>query len=109
MNIDDTLNSIKDASMKEVKAEFRALFKQAMNDELDYIRQAAQQLDQALSYRRQGLINEDDVTTLLKKQKIIAQITANNAQIAVKIRIQKLIYRMLDIAIDILLKAIIPA
>jgi len=108
MNLNEILDSIKDESLKEVKTEFKKLFKDALKDNVDFIKQTAAQIEQALSYRRQGLIGEDDVATLLKKQKKIAQIQANTSEIVVKTRIQKLVYRLLDIAIDVLLKAIVP-
>jgi hypothetical protein len=108
MDIDDALDTIKSESLKVIKDEFKALLAAAKKDKSDFIKKSAEQLKQALIYRAEGKLSTDDVETLLRKQKKIAQIEANNAKIELLSRIQKICYRLLDIAIDVLVKAIVP-
>jgi hypothetical protein len=98
MDIDAVLGTIKSKSLKVIKDEFKDLLKQAKSDKSEFIRKSAEQLKQALIYRAEGKLTTEDVETLLRKQKKIAQIEA----------IQKVTYRLLDIAIDVLVKAIVP-
>jgi hypothetical protein len=108
MNIQDVLDAIKNDSLKTIKEEFKALLDTAVKDKSDFIKQSAEQASRALTLQAQGLLSENDVLTLLKKQKKIAQIEANVAEIQLLSRIQKITYRILDIAIDALVKAIVP-
>lgn len=106
MNIQDVLDSIKAQSLETIKTEFKDLLTTAQKDKSEFIRTSAAQVAQALIYVAEGKLTANDVATLLRKQKKIAQIEANNAQIQLLSKIQKIIYRLLDIAIDVLLKAI---
>ena len=108
MDVQELLDTIKSESLKAIKDEFKDLLDTAKKDKSDFIKKSAEQVKQALIYRAEGKLSQDDVVTLLKKQKKIAQIEANNAQIQTLARIQKIIYRILDIAIDVLVKAIVP-
>lgn len=108
MDVQELLDTIKSESLKTIKDEFKNLLDTAKKDKSDFIKKSADQIKQALIYRAEGKLAEDDVVTLLKKQKKIAQIEANNAQIQTLARIQKITYRILDIAIDVLVKAIVP-
>lgn len=108
MDLQTLLDTIKSESLKTIKGEFKDLIDTALKEESDFIIKSAEQVMQALIYRAEGKLSVEDVTTLLKKQKKIAQIEANNAQIQLLARIQKITYRLLDIAIDVLVKAIIP-
>lgn len=106
MDINAVLDQIKDESLKAIKEEFKELLGQARKEKEDFIKQSAKELERALIYRAKGLLSEEDVKTLLKKQKKIAQIEATNAKIQTLARIQKITYRLLDIAIDVLVGAI---
>lgn len=108
MDIKEALDTIKLEAMATIKDEFKDLIEQANNDASDFIKKSADQVKQALIYRAEGKLSDDDVATLLRKQKKIAQIEANSAQIELLSRIQKITYRILDIAIDVLVKAIVP-
>lgn len=108
MDVQELLDTVKSQALKAVKDEFKDLLDTARKDRSDFIKKAAEQVKQALIYRAEGKLSQDDVITLLKKQKKIAQIEANNAQIQLLARIQKITYRMLDIAIDVLVRAIVP-
>ncbi len=108
MNVQELLDTIKDESLKVIKEEFRDLLETAIKDKSDFIKKSAEQVRNALIYRAEGKLSADDVLTLLKKQKKIAQIEANNARIQTLARIQKITYRILDIAIDVLVKAVVP-
>lgn len=109
MDFQEALDTIKSESLKAIKDEFKDLLDTAKKDKSDFIKNSAEQVKRALIYRAEGKLSQDDVATLLKKQKKIAQIEANNAQIQTLARIQKITYRILDIAIDVLLKAIVPS
>lgn len=108
MDINDVLDTIKAESLKAIKDEFKDLIDTAKKDKSDFIKTSVEQVKQALVYRAEGKLSPDDVATLLRKQKKIAQIEANNSQIQLLSRIQKITYRILDIAIDVLLKSIVP-
>ncbi|HEX8595363.1 MAG TPA: hypothetical protein VF682_19140 [Pseudomonas sp.] len=108
MNIDDVIEGIKDESLKAMKEEFLELLGQAKKDENDFLKFMAEQTAKTLVYYAEGKIKYDDVMLVLKKGKKIAQIEANNANIKVLAKLQKITYRLLDIAIDGLVKAIIP-
>jgi hypothetical protein len=109
MTIEEVLASIKSQSLKVVVDEFKDLLDTAKKDKSAFIKTSAEQLKQALIYLGEGKLSPQDVSTLLKKQKKIAQIEANDAQIQLLSRIQKVTYRLLDIALDVLLKAVVPA
>ena len=108
MDTQELLDTIKSESLKAIKDEFKELLDTAKKDKSDFIKKSAEQIKQALIYRAEGKLSVDDVTTLLKKLKKIAQIEVNNAQIQTLARIQKITYRILDIAIDVIVKAIVP-
>jgi phosphoribosyl-ATP pyrophosphohydrolase len=108
MDIQELLDTIKPKALKAIKEEFKELLDAAKKDKSDFIKRSAEQVKQALIYRAEGKLSADDVATLLKKQKKMAQIEANNVQIQTLSRIQKISYRILDIAIDVVLKAIVP-
>lgn len=108
MTIKEILDTIKDDSLKEIKNEFKSLFMEAKNDNDGFIKEAASQTEMMLSYRAQGLLAEEDVTTFFKKLKKMTQIHANSVEIAVKARIEKTVCRLFDIALSTLIKAIVP-
>ncbi|MBC7785298.1 MAG: hypothetical protein H7144_15805 [Burkholderiales bacterium] len=108
MDIEEMLKSITSKSLAEIKREFLDLFGQAKKDGVEFIKYSATQIQKALGYLAEGKLDTDDVSTLLKKLKKMAQIEANNATIAVLTRIQKIVYRIIDIALDVLVKAIVP-
>ena len=108
MQLDDVLDAIKGEGLKVIKDEFKDLLVAAKKDKSEFIRKSADQLRQALIYCGEGKLTKDDVDTLLRKQKKIAQIEANNSKIELLSRIQKITYRLLDIAIDVLVKRIVP-
>jgi len=106
MDIKEVLDGIKDESLKAIKEEFKELLETGKKDKEDFVKRSAQEIEKALIYQAQGLLDADDVATLLRKQKKIAQIEVRNAKIQTLSRIQKITYRLLDIAIDVLVKAI---
>ena len=108
MDIKDVVKGITAKSLEEIKREFLDLFGTAKKDSSEFIRYSAVQVQKALVYRAEGKLDDNDVITLLKKLKKMAQIEANNATLAVLSRIQKIVYRIIDIAIDVLVKAIVP-
>jgi len=99
-------SSFRNEAGKILQDEFVSLLKSAAKDKNEFIKNSAHIIAQALLYKAQGHLNEKDVMTILRKQKKIAQIEANNAEVAVMSRIQKITYRLLDISIDFLVKAL---
>lgn len=99
-------SSFRNEAGKILQDEFVSLLKSAAKDKNEFIKNSAHIIAQALLYKAQGYLNEKDVMTILRKQKKIAQIEANNAEVAVMSRIQKITYRLLDISIDFLVKAL---
>lgn len=108
MDIKDVIDAIKEPSLTAIKEEFLDLIKEAKKDNTDFIKYVGQQTSKALIYQAEGKITPEAVSLLFKKLKKMAQIEANNAEIALMSRIQKILYRLLDIAIDSIIKAIIP-
>ena len=109
MELQAILDTIKSESLTLIKDEFKELINNAKNDKSEFIQKSAEQLKQALSDLAEGKLSKDDVTTLLKKQQKIAEIEANNAEIELRARIQKIIYRILDISLNTMIKEIKPA
>ncbi|MCL2625326.1 MAG: hypothetical protein FWD46_00720 [Cystobacterineae bacterium] len=99
MSINNLLNEIKDESLNELKLEFDSLLKTAKTDNVQYIQNAAHQLEEALVYLEEGKLSIEDVETLLRKQLIHAQIEANKSAIEVQARIQKTALRLLSLSL----------
>lgn len=107
MDINEALALVKNKSLNEVVTEFKGLLTDSKKDALDVVKESARQAEKAIILLAEGRLDQDDVTTLLKTQKKIAQLAVNTAKIVTAARIQKLSYRVLDIAIDVLAKAIV--
>lgn len=105
--LDEILDALKGKALKEIKDEFMALLKLGKSDSVDFIKESAQNAARWLTMLGNGQLTSDEVNYLLKKQKKHAQIYANTESIVVRARIQKLAYRLLDIAIDVLAGAIV--
>lgn len=105
--LDEILDTLKGKALKEIKDEFAALLKLAKSDSTDFIKESAQNTARWLTMLGNGQLTGDEVNYLLKKQKKHAQIFANTESIAVRAKVQKLAYRLLDIAIDVLAGAIV--
>jgi hypothetical protein len=73
---------------------------------LDFIEESAKNAARWLLMRANKELSADEVSYLLKKQKKTAQIFAKTQEIIVRSRVQKLTYRLLDIAIDVLVGVI---
>lgn len=83
-----------------VAEEFVGLLKQALNDSDTFINTSAKIAAQALLDRAQGELDEEDMTTLLNKQKTIARIHANSCEIALRTRIQTITMRLIELALN---------
>jgi len=106
INIDEVLGSIQSESLQLVKAEFRQLLETAKTDNSRFIRESAEEIQEMLVYFSQNELSAEDLQTFLKKQKTLAEVEANKAQIETSTRIQKVTFRLLAIALDVLATAI---
>lgn len=104
--IADALSKLKGSALKEASDEFLKLYEDSKKDSLDFIKKSAERSAGWLVLQAQGKLTSEDVRALLKLQKKNAEIFTNTQQIKVRSRIQKLTYRLLDIAIDVLVAAI---
>lgn len=105
--VEDVLNEIKEVSLQTVKEEFKQLLQDAFTDSSDFIKKTAERVATWTVLLGSGQLNRGQYERLLKDQKSLAEQHVNTVQIAVRSRVQKIAYRLLDIAIDILSKAII--
>ncbi|MBU1565011.1 MAG: hypothetical protein KJ630_05200 [Proteobacteria bacterium] len=105
-DIETILDSIKDKSLDEIKKEFKELLETGKKDSTDFVKECAANTARWLAMKAEGQLTEEEVKSLLKSQKKIAQIFVNTQSIAARARIQKLVYRLLDIAIDVLIASI---
>ena len=104
--IDKILDSIKDKSLTEIKKEFKQLLKDGKKENIDFVKENAANTVRWLSMLAEGELTQEEVKSLLKAQKKVAQIYINTLGITARARIQKLVYGILDIAIDVLVTAI---
>lgn len=86
-----------------VAAEFMTLMSLALRDEDDGIRSTGSLVAEALREKARGWLAQEDIVILLEGQRDIARIRANNAQIALRNRIQSIVIRMIDLALISLL------
>lgn len=105
-DINTVLDSIKDKALQEIKEEFKALLKDSQKDAVDFVKEAAANTARWLTMKADGQLTESEARTLLKSQKKVAEIFVNTQSIKARVRIQKLTYRLLDIAIDVLVAAL---
>ena len=82
-------------------AELADLFHAALGDTSDVIAQSAALVAQALLYQARGELTAEDVMTLLDKQRRVAQIEANNAQIALRVRIESQLCRLIRLSVEV--------
>lgn len=104
--IDEMLDAILEGVLDEIKNEFKELFKEASADSLDFIKKSALQTAQWLMMKKNGELTEEEVKDLLEAQKKEALIFMNSQSIVARMRIQKLVCRLIDVAIHSLLAAI---
>jgi len=104
MNMDELLEGIQ--AETSVKTEFRQLLESATKDSSKFIQESAEELTAALIHLSRNELSMEDVETLLKKQKTLAKLEASKAHIEMSAKIQKTTFRMLDIASNVLVKAI---
>lgn len=88
-------------------AEFIQAYKQAREDSDDGIRESAAFIARALQEHARGWLDDDDMIILLEGQRDLARLRANNAQIALGSRIRSTVIRLIDIALALLVGAII--
>lgn len=105
-DINEVLDSIKKKALAEIKKEFKELLLAGKKDSKAFVKECAANTARWLTMKAEGQLTEEEVKSLLKSQKKVAQIFVNTQSIAARARIQKLVYRLLDIAIDILVAAI---
>ncbi|ECG9437604.1 hypothetical protein HUG94_001855 [Salmonella enterica] len=87
-------------------AEFIQAYKQAREDSDDGIRESAAFIARALQEHARGWLDDDDMIILLERQRDLARLRANNAQIALDSRIRSTVIRLIDIALALLVGAL---
>ncbi len=108
-DVDTVLNEIKEAAIKDVIDEFKALLKDAWKDETDFVKSTAKRLATWTVMLANDELTQRQYERLLKDQKALAESHVNTLNIALRARVQKIAYRILDIGIDILGKAVVIA
>lgn len=88
-------------------AEFIQTYKQAREDSDDAIRESAAFIARALQEHARGWLDDDDMIILLEGQRDLARLRANNAQIALGSRIRSTVIRLIDIALALLVGALL--
>jgi len=105
-DINEILDTIKDQSIEELKSEFKGLLKEASGDSLDFVKKSAASTVRWLSLKAEGLLTEEEVKSLLEARKKEALVFMNTQSIAARAKIQKLVCRLLDIAVNSLVAAL---
>jgi hypothetical protein len=105
-DVEEVLHEIKDSALETVVNDFRALLQEALADNSEFVKKTAEKLSTWTVLLGKGQLNSKQYKRLLKDQKSLAEQHVNTLQIAIRARIQKLTYSLLDIAIDILSEAI---
>lgn len=93
-------------SSASLQAELAELFHATLSDSSDVIAQSATLVAQALLYQARGELTAQDVATILDKQLRVAQIEANNAQIALRQRIESQLCRLIRLSVQVLVCAL---
>ena len=94
------------ASLGTAATEFFTLLDLATRDEDAGIRDAGTLIALALREKARGWLPQDDLIVLLEGQRDIARLRANNAEIALRSRIQSIVIRLLDLALATLIAAL---
>src|SRR6476661_1852432 len=96
--IDDTLNSIKDASIEAAKAQLQSLLQQAKADGNEFAQENATMLEQWLVQLGKGELNKAEFNDLIDEQRALAEQFVNTQEIAGQARARDLTLNLLDIA-----------
>lgn len=107
-NLETALNGLKGKVIEEIVGEFKGLLSDGRKSSVAFIEESAKNATRWLEMFASGDLTRSEIEYLLKRQKRVAEIYANTQAIVVKAKVQKLTYRTLDIAIDILLGVIVP-
>lgn len=102
MDLDDLLARIGQKAEDRLKTELKDGLILAIHHPDDFVRQSAEQLEQALRLQAQQQIGADDVRTLLAKQRILAQLEAGRASVERRARIQQLCIDLIDKAVEVM-------
>lgn len=94
------------AGLGAAATEFITLLHLATRDEDAGIRDAGTLIAQALREKARGWLTQEDLIMLLEGQRDIARLRANNAEIALRSRIQSIVIRLLDITLATLVAAL---
>lgn len=105
-DVDEVLHEIKDEALGTVVGDFKALLQEALTDNSEFVKKTAERLSTWTVLLGQGQLTPEQYKRLLKDQKSLAEQHVNTLQIALRARIQKLTYSLLDVAIDILSEAV---
>jgi hypothetical protein len=106
MNIDQVLDTLQDKALAQLKAEFAARLKEALRDGDPFVTQCAEQVQHALVMLHLGQVSRAEVDLLLHKQQLAARIEAHSASIERQARLQRLASGLLDMAVDVVVKAL---
>lgn len=101
MDLDDLVARIGKKAEDRLKTELKDGLILALHHPDDFVRQNADQLEQALRLQAHGQLGADDVRTLLTKQRILAQLEAGRASIERRARIQQLCIDLIDTAVEV--------
>ena len=96
--LDDTLNSIKDDSLKDAKATLQNLIQQLKADSTKFGQDSGALVEQWLIQLGQGKLTKDQFDFLIDEQRGAAEQFANTEQIAGAARARDLALNVLDIA-----------
>lgn len=105
-DIDVIIDAIKDKSLDDIKEELKELLESGIKDSVAFVNECTANTVRWLTMKVNGQLTRDDVLSLLKSQKKVAQIFVNTQSIEKRVRIVKIAYRILDISIDILTHSI---
>ena len=104
--IDELLANIKDAALDSAKREFKDFLTQAKKEQIAFAKETADRVEQWLLLYAQKRITKTELDLLLDERRWTARQNLNTLDITTRARLQKIVYGIIDIAVDSLMAAI---
>jgi hypothetical protein len=104
--IDELLATIKDTALASLKKEFKDFLTQAKKEQIGFVKETAERVEQWLLLYAQKRITKTELELLLDERRWTTRQNLNTLDISTRARLQKIVYGMIDIAVDSLIAAI---
>ena len=98
--IDDVLGATDDEAFDRILATFREHLFEAKNEATRFAQENSQRLENWLVLRANGDLDDDELRSLIRSQKLLAEQFLNSQEIADRARLEKLTIGLLDTVMD---------